>query len=110
MQRFKPLLTALILLLATAVVSGCAGFATQRLGDDLSHAMLNQDDPDTVRTGATAYLLLIDGLIEGQPRDRALLITGAKLYTAYAGGLVEDEARARRLSVNNPLTRLTSPT
>lgn len=98
MQRFKPLLIVLTLLLATVLASGCAGLATQRLGDDLSHAMLNQDDPDTVRTGATAYLLLIDGLIEGQPRDRALLITGAKLYSAYAGGLVEDEGRARRLS------------
>ena len=98
MQRFNPLLKTLILFLASAWVTGCAGLATQRLGDDLSHAMLNQNDPDIVRTGATAYLLLIDGLIEGQPRDRAMLITGAKLYNAYAGGLVEDEARARRLT------------
>jgi hypothetical protein len=98
LHRTAPLLTTLTLFLVTILGTGCAALATQRLGSNLSHAMLNQNDPATVRTGATAYLLLIDGLIEGQPRDRTLLITGAKLYNAYAGGLAEDETRARRLT------------
>jgi hypothetical protein len=72
--------------------------ATQRMADNLSHAMLNQDDPATVRTGAPAYLLLIDSLIEENPQDRDLLIAGARLYGAYAGGLVANGERAKRLT------------
>jgi hypothetical protein len=87
----------LYLLIAIAV-SGCAAMATQRLADNLSHAMLNQDDPATVQAGAPAYLLLIDSLIEDQPKDRYLLKAGAQLYNAYAGGLVENPARAKRLT------------
>ncbi len=84
-------------LLAT-LLSGCASMATQRLADNLSHAMLNQEDPATVRAGAPAYLLLIDSLIEEDPEDQGLLTAGARLYGAYAGGLVEDGERAKRLT------------
>jgi TRAP transporter T-component len=89
--------------LAPLVVAlcGCAtllGGATQRLADDLTDAILSQDDPATVRDGAPAYLLLVDALIEGDPHDVDLLLSGAQLYTAYAGAFVEDADRARRLT------------
>lgn len=71
---------------------------TSKLGDDLSSAIANQDDPDTVRAGAPAYLLLIDGLISGSPRDRRLLIAGARLNSAYAAVFVEDRERAQRMA------------
>jgi hypothetical protein len=71
---------------------------TSRLGKNLSQAILNQDDPDTVRAGAPAYLLLVDGLIESDPRNERTLIAGAKLYSAYAAVFVEDPERARRMS------------
>lgn len=88
----------LLLLLLIPIAGGCAALATQRLADNLSSAMLNQNDPETVRVGAPAYLLLIDGLIEDSPDDPALLIAGARLYGAYAGGLVSDSGRRKRLS------------
>ena len=87
----------LVLLLALAL-TGCAATAAHRLADNLSVAMLNQDDPDTVRAGAPAYLLLLDSLIADSPDDPKLLISGARLYGAYAGALVSDPIRAQRLS------------
>ena len=71
---------------------------THRLGASLSAAIADQDDPDTVRAGSPAYLLLMDGLIKDEPDDQTLLIGGAKLYSAYAAVFVEDPQRARRLT------------
>jgi hypothetical protein len=72
--------------------------ATDRLAANLSSAMLNQTDPEIVRHGAPAYLLLLDSLIEEDPDDQALLYAGAKLYSAYAGGLVTDPERQKHLT------------
>jgi hypothetical protein len=60
--------------------------------------MLNQDDPETVRAGAPAYLLLIDGMIRETPDDPALLMSASRLYAAVAGGLVSDPERIRRMT------------
>ncbi len=90
-------LGTLPLLLAAA---GCAALirpATSRFAGDLSTAILDQNDPDIVRDGAPAYLLAIDGLVEGDPDDAELLLMGARLYGVYASAFVEDETRQRRL-------------
>ncbi|MET0072038.1 MAG: TRAP transporter TatT component family protein [Candidatus Thiodiazotropha sp.] len=78
--------------------NGCVSMATDRLAANLSSAMLNQTDPDIVRHGAPAYLLLLDSLIEESPDDPALLYAGARLYSAYAGGLVTDSERRKGLT------------
>jgi len=90
----------LFLILMLVILAGCTSFAskTEKMADNISRAMLNQDDPEVVRTGAPAYLLLLDGMIEGNPDDRALLMAGARLYSAYAMGLVKDAVRSERLS------------
>jgi hypothetical protein len=87
----------LILLLGT-YLSGCVSLATDRLANNLSQAMLNQTDPEIVRSGAPAYLLLLDSLIAQDPDDQGLLYAGARLYGAYAGGLVSDTQRQQRLT------------
>ena len=97
--------TLSVSLLGVAVVlsSGCAGIvnrASQRMADNLTAGILNQQDVATAREGIPAYLLLIDGLIEGDPANRGLLLAGARLYGAYGGALVEDPARAKRLSAH----------
>ncbi|MFC1683900.1 TRAP transporter TatT component family protein [Pseudomonadota bacterium] len=89
------------LLLALALSGGCASLSTEHMAGNLSRAMLNQDDPQTVHDGAPAYLLLVDSLIEGNPQDRTALIAGARLYGAYATGLVTDPIRAKRLSAKS---------
>ncbi len=87
--------------LAVFALSGCASLvssATSKMADNITQAILNQDDPATVRDGAPAYLLMIDGLVEGDPENSDLLLAGAKLYGSYASAFVEDENRAQLLA------------
>jgi hypothetical protein len=69
-----------------------------RLTDDLNVAIRSHDDPETVREGAVAYMLLIDGLIAGDPENPELNLAGAQLYGAYVSAFVDDEGRSRRLA------------
>jgi hypothetical protein len=90
-----------VLIVALAGVAGCAalvGRASERMAQDLGRAVLDQDDPATVRDGLPAYLLLLDGMIAGDPDNAGLRLAAADLYAAYAGSFVEDGERARRLS------------
>lgn len=93
---------ALGLAAAALLASGCAsmvGMATARLADNLGSAVLNADDPATVRDGLPAYLLLLDGLLEGDPDNVATLLAAANLNGAYAGNFTgTDTPRAQRLS------------
>lgn len=89
---------SLTILLSSFLLAGCASIATQRMAENLSMAMLNQSDPEIVRAGAPAYLLLIDSLIAGAPDNPDLLLSAARLYGAYAVGLVPENERRRGLT------------
>jgi hypothetical protein len=93
-KTYRNYLTVLFLF----ALSGCASMVAGGLADGLSHAILNQDDPATVRDGAPAYLLLLDGMIEQSPEDRKLLIAGARLNGAYATVFIENPERARHMA------------
>ncbi|HVF34241.1 MAG TPA: TRAP transporter TatT component family protein [Candidatus Saccharimonadia bacterium] len=87
--------------LAACALSGCANLASNAmagLGRDLTAGVLNQDDPQTVADGLPAYLLLLDGLLEGDPGNDAMLLAASRLNGAYAGGFVDDAARRTQLS------------
>ncbi len=75
--------------------------ATGGLAANLSAAILNQDDPETVRDGAPAYLLMLDSFVEGAPGDAAMLGAAAELYAAYGNVFVDDPERARRLTTRS---------
>lgn len=82
-------------------LSACASLmnrATQQMADNLSNAMLNQNDLETVKAGSPAYLIMIDSLIEGDPDNPSMLIAGSKLYGSYATAFVDDDDRAKRLA------------
>jgi len=86
---------------AIILLAGCAsliGSVTSRMADNLSLAILNQNDLETVRLGAPAYLLMLDSLIEGDAENADLLLAGAKLYSSYTSAFIEDEERAKRLA------------
>lgn len=90
-----------LLLVCLLCLPGCATLvssATTKMADNITLAIQNQDDPATVRDGAPAYLLMIDGLIEGDPDNVGLLLAGSKLYGSYASAFIEDPARAQRLA------------
>jgi len=98
------LLKCLIVLLAAAGVSACSSImtsATNGLAENLSRAILNQNDPETVRDGAPAYLLMLDSFVEGAPEDSGTLRSAAELYAAYGIVFVEDPDRARRLTARS---------
>jgi hypothetical protein len=91
----------LLPLAAVLVSTGCSSLissATARVADSLEGAVLEQNDPEIVRQGAPAYLLLIDGLIADDPDNVDLLLAGAALYSSYAGAFVDDPERAARLA------------
>jgi hypothetical protein len=83
------------------MLSGCSSMmssAASGLADNLSSAVLNQNDPETVRDGAPAYLLLLDSFLEGSPDDPALNAAAANLYASYGAVFADDPERARRLT------------
>ncbi|GAB3736910.1 hypothetical protein GCM10028794_18080 [Silanimonas algicola] len=98
----KPAAHLAVPLLAALLAAGCTSIvdkATQRFADNLGSAVLNADDPATVRDGLPAYLLLLDGLIEGDPDNVGTLLAAANLNGAYAGNFTgPDTARAQRLA------------
>jgi len=93
--------TLIPLLLALMLTSGCSSMvtrATGNLSDSVSRAVLNQNDPETVRQGAPTFLLMLDGFISDDPDNQALLLSGSRLYGTYASAFVDDEERQRRLA------------
>jgi len=93
-------LGTLTLLLAVLASGGCTTIisgVSQGFTDNLSSAILDSEDIETVRDGAPAYLLLIDGLLEGSPEDAGILSTAARLNSAYAGAFIEEQDRSRRM-------------
>jgi len=92
---------ALALALITSL-SGCAGMvskATDRFSTNLGTAVLNSEDPGTVRDGLPSYLILLDSLVLEPNADPKTLLAAAKLNSAYAGNFTgDDKLRARRLS------------
>jgi len=91
----------LLLLLGSMLLSGCNALmskATGGMASNLSAAILNQDDPETVRVGIPAYLIMLDSFVAGAPDDVALLTAAAELYAAYGVVFVDDPERAKRLT------------
>jgi hypothetical protein len=81
--------------------SGCAMIvsnAASGFSENLSAAVLNQDDPEIVRDGIPTLLLTMDSFIEGSPDDPQLLSAGATLYATYGAVFAEDSVRASKLT------------
>lgn len=94
-------LKALFLLVSSAALSGCTvivSSAANGLADNLSVAILNQDDPELVRAGAPSYLLLLDSFVESSPNNPDTLAAAATLYATYGAVFANDEVRASRLT------------
>ena len=82
-------------------LSGCSFFissATVDMTENLSQAILNNNDLATVEAGGPAYLLMIDSMLYRDPDNESLLRAAADIYTAYTDVFVEDKARAKKLT------------
>lgn len=68
--------------------------AISSLMEDLESATNKHPDAELVTQAAPTYLLLMDGLLEGNPKDAELLIEASQAYTSY-GALIEFSAPHR---------------
>lgn len=80
------------LLAVLLLLGGCIG----RMSDDLSRAVLDHPDPQTVREGIPAYLLLLDSLLLDDPADKKLLSSAASLYALNSSLTAPDPVQRRR--------------
>jgi len=89
--------------------SGCSSImskATNELGNNLSYALLNSNDIDTVTEATPAYLLLMDSLVNSYGdnkkadtrKDADLLVSASTLYASYAGMIDDNQVRKKKLS------------
>ncbi|MFC1525354.1 TRAP transporter TatT component family protein [Candidatus Latescibacterota bacterium] len=87
--------------LASLCLSGCSHLRLAVAGsliEDVAVASSKHDDVDLVVGAAPTYILLLEGLLEGDPDNQNLLISAAETYTSYAVLVeIEDPARAGRL-------------
>lgn len=88
-------------LLGVMILNGCSWFissATRDMTENLTRAILDNNDPATVEAGGPAYLLMVDSLLQGDPNNAPLLRAAAAIYTAYTDVFVKDQARAAKLT------------
>jgi hypothetical protein len=100
-QRNGLVWTALWAVFLCVLLSGCSFFistAARDMTENLTRAIRNNNDLATVETGAPAYLLMVDSLLQEHPRDAALLRAAATIYTAYTDVFVKDDVRAGKLT------------
>jgi tetratricopeptide (TPR) repeat protein len=92
------------ILCAVAVLflsSGCTSIIVNPMLDPLTVSMQKQTDLELLQEGAPSLLLLLDGLIAGDPENEKLLMTATRLYGAYAKILYEkgQTERAANMSI-----------
>lgn len=91
--KLRSLLSIALLM----AIAGCS-IIVSRSAANLTTAVVDHDDPDTVRDGAPAYLLLMDSLVVGSPENEQVLRSAADLYTAYSTLFITESDRAQRLT------------
>ena len=95
------LFKSLFLLLITFAVSSCGHVvsnAKTEFSQDLAASILESDDPETIKKGVPAYLILVSSMIRGSDDNPDLLEAGAKLYGAYASGFADSAESKKVLS------------
>lgn len=99
--KFQFLKSLLFVMLALSL-SACGHLisnAKQEFAEDISATILSFDDPETIKKGVPAYLILLSSMIRGEPENADLLESGAQLYGAYASGFT-DSAESKKALAN----------
>jgi len=90
------LLAALALLFST----GCTSLVVNPLLDPLTLSLQKQTDLELLEEGSPSLLLLLDGLIAGDPDNVRLLMTATKAYGAYTTILYEQGKTERTVNMS----------
>ena len=80
--------------------SGCTSVIVSPLLDPLTLSLQKQTDLKLLQDGSPSLLLLLDGLIAGDPDNGHLLMTATKAYGAYATVLYEDGEVERAVNMS----------
>ena len=97
----RRLLVSLLALIVLAGLGGCRtviNTVTEDFAAQLSRAILDNPDLATVRDGAPAYLILIDGLLGTESSSPGLLKQAALLNSSYATAFVQEPKRSQLLN------------
>ena len=100
-RKILSIALSFYILISILLLSGCSFFissATVDMTENLSQAILNNNDLATVEAGGPAYLLMVDSLLYRNPDNESLLRGSSKIYTAYTTVFVKDPARAKKLT------------
>jgi hypothetical protein len=90
-------LRGILFLLLGALLSSCfpskklTVAATASLLEDVAKSAYRQSDLRLIREGMPAYLLLLDGMVQGWPDNEQLLLGAAQGYSAFASSLVSEQ-------------------
>jgi len=98
-SRKHPFLLLLPLALMLAGCGQLIASQTAGLAKELSNAMLNNDDPQTVAAAIPTFLVTMDAMA-GDDASAEMRFSAARLYTAYGGTFIEDPERQKRLSTH----------
>jgi len=71
----------------------------EKFANNLSTAILNRDDPETVRLGVPAYMIMLDSIVLESPDSPRLLYASASLHSAYASLFSKTPAQAKKLAI-----------
>ncbi|VAW69012.1 hypothetical protein MNBD_GAMMA09-1968 [hydrothermal vent metagenome] len=82
MKKKSYLFTGIILIFSY-FLSSCS-FYIDSFTNNLNQAIQSSNDPQTVMQALPAYLVLLDGLIEGDPQDEDMLMASVSLMNAYS--------------------------
>lgn len=67
----------------THIMSGCS-MMINSFTENLNHAVKSSNDPQTIMQALPAYIVLLDGMLEGSPDDKELLLASVSLMNAYS--------------------------
>jgi len=97
----KRSVVVLLLFAASQLLAGCTIIVSRvatNFGNDLTSAILNQDDPELVRAGMPSYILLMDSFLQDEENDPAILSSAATMYASYGVLFAGNPVQARRLT------------
>ena len=100
-RKILSIAPSFYILISIFLLAGCSFFKSSAMVDmteNLSQAILNNNDLATVEAGGPAYLLMVDSLLYRDPDNEALLRGASNIYTSYTTVFVKDKARAKKLT------------
>lgn len=98
----KKTVVAAMLIATSQILAGCSHFisnAASSFGENLTSAIMNQDDPELVRAGMPSYILLLDSFLQGEEDNPAILGSAATMYASYGAVFANEPERAKRLTL-----------